>query len=405
MHKRLWPVAMRILIVTEALTLGGAETFVLRLARRLRQDGHDAELLCLNSDLENPALVAQYPDVPIHRVPLKWLRTVKRVDRAVRGIGLDIDLQQRLAARWIGRNLATPFDVYHSNLFGADCLLIRIKRDRPEMRIVSTLHGDYALYDAPAAGTETGRILHWQSKLAAVLASVDRWVTISPAQHHLFVERFGIDPAKLVHIPNGYAPSGTISASPRHQDGVTRFVMVARGMREKGWGFLVAAFAKLTGDVALTLIGDGAYLSELKRQRNDDRVDFTGAHPNPVEVLRQSDVFVHPSVYAAESMPTVIVEALFAGLPVIATAVGSVPSMIATPSGALAGVLLTPEEATLADDLAAAMQAYVDDPALRARHAALASAAFAKFDMGRCAAAYAALYADVATNSSTRASH
>ena len=405
MHKRLLPTLMRILIVTETLALGGAETFVLRLARRLRSDGHAAELLCLNPDLENAALVAQYPDVPIHRLPIAGLRTVKRIDRFTQRLGIDLDLQQRRAARWVGKNLAARYDVYHGNLFGADWLLTLVKRRHPGMKIVSTLHGDYMLYEASRPGTETSRILHWRAKLAEVLANVDRWVTISPAQHSQFIETFRVDPAKLADIPNGYAPSNAIPPPEPRNGAVTRFVMVARGMREKGWGFLLAAFARLEGDVSLTLIGEGAYLDELKRQSRDANIRFTGAHPNPVELIAQSDVFVHPSIYAAESMPTVIVEALFVGLPVIATDIGSVATMIAAPTGELAGQLLAPNDATLVKELTAAMQAYVDDPALRARHAALAPAAFAKFDMGRCAAAYAALYAGVATNSSTKASH
>ena len=69
---------MRILIVTEALVLGGAETFVLRLARRLREDGHEAELMCLNPDLVDPRLIGQFTDVPIHYVPGGGLRKIGR---------------------------------------------------------------------------------------------------------------------------------------------------------------------------------------------------------------------------------------------------------------------------------------------------------------------------------------
>ncbi len=396
---------MRILIVTEALVLGGAETFVLRLARRLRQDGHEAELLCLNPDFEDVRLVGQFPDVPIHRVPLAGLRSIKRIDRMARLIGIDLGLQQRRAARWIERHLIGRFDVHHTNLFGADHLFAKIKRRRPGLNIVSTLHGDYALYEERSTGTERTRILLWRGKLAETLHAVDQWVTISRAQHRQFAETFGVDPTLLADIPNGYAPPAPIAQpAPRTGDEV-RFVMVARGMREKGWGFLVEAFGRLTGDVSLILVGEGGFLDELRHQSSDPRIRFAGAHPNPVELIGKADVFVHPSIYRAESMPTVIVEALFAGVPVIATDVGSVAGMIAAPSGELAGVVVEADEATLADRLTTAMQAYVDDPELRQRHAELASAAFVKFEMGTCAAAYAALYAEVASSSSTKASH
>ena len=397
--------AMRILIVTEALVLGGAETFVLRLARQLRKDGHEAEILCLNPDFEDPRLVSQFPDVPINRVPVAGLRTIKRLDRIARAVGIDLDLQQRRSARWIEAHLIGRFDVHHTHLFGADQLFARIKQQRPGLALVSTLHGDYALYEARSRGTERSRILHWRPKLTHVLRSDDRWVTISPAQHEQFTRLFGVDPAPLVDIPNGFAPPAPIPALPPRADTAIRFVMVARGIREKGWEYLVQAFGRLSGDVSLALVGEGGFLEELKAANCDPRIDFTGAHPNPAELIGQGDIFVHPSVYAAESMPTVIVEALYAGKPVIATAVGSVAGMIAIPAGKLAGTLVNPNTGTLVDELAAAMQAYVDDPALRRAHAALAPAAFAKFDMEVCAAAYAALYADVASSPPTRSSH
>ena len=401
---------MRILIVTEALVLGGAETFVLRLARQLRQDGHSAELLCLNPDLDDPRLVAQFDDIPVHRVPMSGLRTAKRLDRVGRMFGIDLQLQQRRAARWVEQNLLGGYDIHHTNLFGADWLFTLLKRRHPGNRIVSTLHGDYALYEERAKGTEGSRVINWRTKRAETIRAVDRWVTISRAQHRQFASLFGVNPAMLVEIPNGYAPPSPVREVAGPAGGPTTFVMVARGMREKGWGFLVEAFGQLRGDCRLVLVGEGAFLDQLRQRHGDDpHIKFAGVHPNPAVLIGECDIFVHPSIYKAESLPTVIIEALFAGLPVIATEVGEVATMIAAPSGELAGTLVSPDEATLTDQLAEAMQAYLDDPALRHRHAALAPAAFAKFDMGQCAAAYARLYAEVAggkpSSSSTSASH
>ena len=401
---------MRILLVTEALVLGGAETFVLRLARRLRQDGHDADVLSLNPDFEDPRLVAQFPDVPIHRLPLPGLRTMKRLDRMTRWVGIDLDLQQRRGARWVERHLLGRYDVYHTHLFGADWLLTRLKRHHPGIKIVSTLHGDYALHEGRAKGTEQTRVIKWREKLTETLSAVDRWVTISQAQHHQFDTLYGVPPARLINILNGYAPPARIAPATRPIGAPIHFVMVARGMREKGWAFLIDAFQRLDGECALTLVGEGDFLDTLRQRHGDDpRIEFTGAHPNPVELIGQCDVFVHPSIYKAESLPTVIVEALFAGLPVIATDVGEVARMIEAAAGVRAGTLVSPDEEWLTHRLASAMQAYHDDPAVRLAHAAVAPAAFAKFDMGTCAAAYARVYAgvvgDVPSKSSINASH
>lgn len=398
---------MRILLVTEALVLGGAETFVLRLARRIRQDGHEADVLCLNPDLDDPRLIAQFPDVPIHRVPVGGLRTAKRLDRMGRMLGIDAQVQARRAADWVGRHLVGRYDLYHSHLFGADWLMARLKRDHPAMRIVSTLHGDYALFESRAKGSERSRVLGWRGKVAETIGAVDRWVAISEAQYRQFTGTFGVDPARLVRIPNGYAPPAPIAAAERPADAPLTFIMVARGMREKGWGFLIDAFGRLRGECRLVLVGEGPFLDHLRAAHGTDpRIDFVGLHPNPVEAIGQCDLVVHPSIYKAESLPTVIIEALFAGLPVIATEVGEVATMLETPTGERAGTLIAADETGLTDRLAAAMQRYLDDPALRKVHAERAPAAFAKFDMATCAAAYDELYAEVVARSpSMSASH
>ena len=154
----------------------------------------------------------------------------------------------------------------------------------------------------------------------------------------------------------------------------------------------------------------GPYLDSLRREPVPDGVTFAGFSPDPVEWIERFDVGLLPTEFPHESLPTVVMEYLFCGKPVIATDVGEIGEMLRAPGGGLAGTLLDFDDDQIStNQLAAAMQAYLDDPALRRRHAALAPAAFAKFDMGQCAAAYARLYAEVAggspSNSSISASH
>ena len=111
-------------------------------------------------------------------------------------------------------------------------------------------------------------MLDWRGKLAETIRAVDRWVTISRAQHRQFEESFGVDPARLVDIPNGYAPPAPVPAKGKRPAGrPLTFVMVARGMREKGWEFLIEAFGRLRGDCRLVLVGEGAFLDQLARAR------------------------------------------------------------------------------------------------------------------------------------------
>jgi glycosyltransferase involved in cell wall biosynthesis len=127
---------------------------------------------------------------------------------------------------------------------------------------------------------------------------------------------------------------------------------------------------------------------------SDPRIAFVGFHPKPVEIIQTADVFVFPSLY--DNLPTVIIEALYCGVPVISTATAEIPAMLATRSGELCGQLIeiAPIE-TLADRLAEAMDRYVHDPDLRRRHGELTGAAFEKFDMTVCARHYQSFYRSV----------
>ncbi|MEO8747436.1 MAG: glycosyltransferase, partial [Rhodanobacter sp.] len=89
----------------------------------------------------------------------------------------------------------------------------------------------------------------------------------------------------------------------------------------------------------------------------------------------------------AEGMPLTLLEAMAAGLPVVATEVGGVPSVVER------GVTGTLVPAGNPSALAAALRAYSADAALRRRHGGAGRArAVARFDLGTMVAAYAGLY-------------
>jgi glycosyltransferase involved in cell wall biosynthesis len=387
---------LRILLVTETLVTGGAETFVLRLARQLRALGHQVDVLNLNRDLQERELVEQFPDVPIHQIPLPMLRWIKRGDRIARMLGRDASLQRLMSVRWIERHLMGRYDVYHSHLVNADWLMATLKRHHPAIRLVSTLHGDYQLHELRRASIgERSRIPNWPVRRNALLRAIDRWVYIAESQREMFVDRLGVAAERMLQIYNGYTPPAALpEPSLRRADAPLIFAMVARALPEKGWSLLIEAFGRLEGSCRLLLIGSGAYLNDLKARHSDDaRIEFAGFHPNPAALLVDADAFVFPSTYPAESLPTVIIEALYCGIPTIATDIGEVAAMLETPTGETAGVVvpITSRE-MIVDALAAAMQCYLDDPAQLAADSAKASAAFAKFDMAQCGRAYVAVY-------------
>jgi glycosyltransferase involved in cell wall biosynthesis len=102
--------------------------------------------------------------------------------------------------------------------------------------------------------------------------------------------------------------------------------MVARFTEFKDHGVLLRAFAKVPGEARLKLVGDGSTLAAVKKLAGDlgirERVEFKGARGDVPEILAQTDVFVLAS--KTETLPISILEAMRAGLPVIASDVGGI---------------------------------------------------------------------------------
>jgi glycosyltransferase involved in cell wall biosynthesis len=105
---------------------------------------------------------------------------------------------------------------------------------------------------------------------------------------------------------------------------------VGRLVRSKGFHLLARALHELP-DARGVLVGDGPERAALLREAPPERLLLLGAQPPDRVALAYSacDVLVLPS--EREGWPNVVTEALASGLPVVATAVGSVPQMLAEP--------------------------------------------------------------------------
>jgi glycosyltransferase involved in cell wall biosynthesis len=113
--------------------------------------------------------------------------------------------------------------------------------------------------------------------------------------------------------------------------------MVAVIRPEKAHEVLLEAARILTADrsdlaLKYLVVGDGPAREQLQatcsRLGLDDRVRFLGIRDDIPVVLGLADVLVLPSHAAVETLPLVVLEAMAAGVPVVASAVGSVPDII-----------------------------------------------------------------------------
>lgn len=141
---------------------------------------------------------------------------------------------------------------------------------------------------------------------------------------------------------------------------------VARTWPEKAIDKLIEAAARLRPKypgLRVLQVGDGVLDAELKadveRRGLQDCVHLLGFHTDYIDMMRASDVFALPSL--AEGMPMVIYSAMAMGMPIVAS---DVSGLLDTLEHEKTALMIRPGNA---DDLTAALDAVLADPALARR--------------------------------------
>ena len=171
-----------------------------------------------------------------------------------------------------------------------------------------------------------------------------------------------LSPGRVQAAPNVVADSGPVRCRTGERHPTLELVCLARFSRQKRLDVLVEAMALLPDQVRLTVIGDGVGLGQLERLVHvkgvADRVTFEvdEFQGDARRRLDEFDVFVLSSDY--EGSPLVIVEAMLASMPVVATHVGGIAELVRNGSTGLVVPRRAPEA------LAAAVRA-LDRPEVR----------------------------------------
>jgi glycosyltransferase involved in cell wall biosynthesis len=282
----------------------------------------------------------------------------------VRAVAVDARVAERfdaVGARVAILPLVRPFDPVgairvHRFIAGADVVHTHDRRAGLWVRILKvpgtfkfhTLHGlpEPFLTDAPPS--LKARIAY-RGLDRGLRRFTDVLVTPSHAMARLLVDRIGYELDELVVVPNGVdVPETTIARGDR-------VGTVALLEPVKGLEYLIDA-ARALGR-PLTIFGTGSQEAALRERAAGLDVDFAGYVPS-ADALRALSVFVLPSIM--ENSPLALLEAMAAGIPVVASDVGGIPEY-APPEA-----LVPPRDPAA---LAAAIAA-LDDPAVLARRIA-----------------------------------
>jgi glycosyltransferase involved in cell wall biosynthesis len=262
------------------------------------------------------------------------------------------------------------FDLVHTHSSKAGILGRVAARLAGVPRLVHTPHGHvFGGY----AGRATTRVFVWLERWAARFTHRIVGLTDQEARDHLAL---GIGrPAQFVTIPSGIdltpfeKPSedaAAIKASLDLPRSACLIGTVGRLEPVKGHRYLLDAFAGLAPrfpDLHLALVGDGELLPELtgraRRSGFGDRVRFLGWRDDVPWLLGGFDLFVFPSLN--EGMGRALVEAMAAGVPVVASRAGGIPEVL---GGGEAGLLVEPASGHA---LAGGIEALLRDATVRDR--------------------------------------
>lgn len=235
---------------------------------------------------------------------------------------------------------------------------------------------------------------------------VDRHLAVSRDLRDWLTEKVGIDSSRVVYIPNGIDAASFVVAPARKEarpllgyfapPGTILIGTVGRLDPVKDQAGLLLAFnllceslPEVRGRLRLAIAGEGSQRSALEAQMVElglsEQVCLLGNREDVPGLLSEIDIFVLSSI--AEGMPGVLLEAMAAGLPVVATEVGGVNEVV---SNGVTG-LLVPAGSPLA--LSRALGTYVSDEALRVRHGSAGRNAVENgFDLNHMVSAYVELY-------------
>jgi glycosyltransferase involved in cell wall biosynthesis len=233
--------------------------------------------------------------------------------------GLDLVLIDRLAAGLTDHGV----DVVHTHLHVLKYAVPAARRAKGHPRIIHTFHS--------VADRETAlRVARLHNRLMLRSGGVIPVALTTQVQESI-VKQYGIRADLIPIVHNGIDVDRFDTARVRRTDGL-KLLHVGRFHEAKNHHFLLDVFTLLKSshpDLSLTLVGDGPLKDEIATRVEVERisnVEFAGEQQDVARYYSAADVFVLPSRY--EGAPISIIEAMASGLPIVASNVGGVPTLV-----------------------------------------------------------------------------
>ncbi|HEU4514618.1 MAG TPA: glycosyltransferase family 4 protein [Nocardioidaceae bacterium] len=387
---------------------GGQGVYVRHLSRELVALGHDVEVFSGQPypELDPGVRLTKLPSLDLYREPDPFrtprpsefrdaIDVLEVATMYTAGFPEPLTFSLR-AARVLKRRL-NDFDVVHDNQTLGYGLLDLARTGIP---LVATIHHPITFDRRVDLGNARGRkkvstwrwygFLTMQGRVARRMKHV---LTVSRSSARDIVADFGVPPDRIEVIPLGVEPE----VFAHYQDPRVPGRIIAMASADtpmKGTATLLEAFAKLRTerDAELLLITrpkpGGRTEQLIDRLAIEDSVRFVSGLSDTelAEVVGSAEIACVPSLYEGFSLPTV--EAMACGTPLVVSRAGAIPEVVG--EDGVCADLVTPGDV---GELAAALEALLDDPERRHRMGAAGRArALEKFSWRAVAEATAAAF-------------
>lgn len=302
----------RVLLLITGLNQGGAESQVIQLCLKLKNNGNDVQLVTMVNPVQS---IASLEAAGIEVFSLA-MRPGFPDPRAIWRFALCIRKFQP--------------DVVHSHMVHAN-LLARISRLFTRMpKLICTAHNM----------NEGGRLREWLYRVSDPLCNMTTNVSEDAVQRYIQIKAAPSN--KILYMPNGvdlqhFADRHMITAQEKMElrslrmqwNASDQFIWLAVGrlVPEKDYAMMLSSFKRVVGydnKALLLIVGEGPEHDKLRRlvQENglESFVVFLGIRQDIPNLMKLADGFVLSSQW--EGLPMVLLEASASALPIVATNVG-----------------------------------------------------------------------------------
>ena len=338
------PTPLKLCHVMKATGVAGAENHLLTLLPRLDRRKYEVSLIVFSE-----------PDKPLR----EWLDNMAQAGVKVQEITIRGDIDPFLLGKLCRLFYKGRYDVVHTHLIHADLYGSLAAKLTKVPILLSTRHNDNRF--------RFNAFYAWLSRQSSKAA--DRIVTVSNYLKDFTVRVEGIAKDKIVTIYHGLDLDDSYLGDKEHgalrrefgidQGDVSVAAIVARLTEQKGHVYLLQAFAdviKIIPQAKLLVIGSGNLMEKLQTLACElgirSNVIFTGFRADACALMSQVDVVILPSLW--EGFGIVLLEAMAAMKPIVATRVSAIPEIVVD---GVTGLLVPPRDPeALAEAIIALLQ-------------------------------------------------